>query len=158
MLEKLNIFINLAKQGENFLLKGINKQKDTDSLLNDLGMVIEEKETRLHEIDQLIQALYENYILRKIHEDKFYSLDKSFGEEKMSLIKEINLLQQKQDDLKKQKENVYVFLKILSNYENLSEINQVVVNELIDKIVISRKKGTNHCRSIGVFFKYVGRI
>jgi len=158
LLEKLNIFINLAKQGENFLLKGINKQKDTDSLLNDLGMVIEEKETRLHEIDKLIQALYENYILRKIHEDKFYSLDKSFDEEKKSLINEINLLQQKQDDLKKQKENVYVFLKFLSNYENLSEINQVVVNELIDKIVISRKKGTNHCRSIDVFFKYVGRI
>lgn len=158
LLEKLNFLINLAKQGEDFLRKEINKQKDTDSLLNDLGIVLEEKETRLHEIDRLIQALYEKYILRKIQEDRFYSLDRSFDEEKMSLIKEIKLLQQKQDDLKNQKKNVFVFLQILSNYENLSEINRVVVNELIDKIVISRQKGTNHFRSIEVFFKHVGKI
>lgn len=158
LLEKLNFHIDLVKKGENFLLKEINKQNDTDSLLNNLGIVIEEKETRIHNIDKLIQALYESYILRKIQEDKFYSLDRSFDEEKMSLIKEIKSLQQKQDGLKKQKENVFVFLKVLSDYENLSDINQVVVNELIDKIVISRLKGTNHYRSIEVFFKYVGKI
>jgi len=158
LLEKLNFLIDLTKLGENILLKEINKQRDSDSIFNDLGIDIEEKESRLHEIDKLIQVLYENYILRKIQEDKFYTLDRSFDEEKMSLIKEIKLLQQKQDDLKKQKENIFVFLQILSKYKNLSEINQVVVIELIDKIVISRLKGTNHYRSIEVFFKYVGKI
>jgi hypothetical protein len=58
----------------------------------------------------------------------------------------------------KQKKNVFAFLQILSNYDNLSEINQIIVDELIDKIAISRQKGTNHFRSIEVFFKYVGKI
>lgn len=156
--EKLNYIIDLAKQGENSLLKEINKQKDLDSTLSDLGIDIEKNETRLHEIDKLIQALYENYILRKIQEDKFYCLDRLFEEEKLSLIKEIKLLQKKQDDLMKQKKNVFAFLQILSNYDNLSKINQIIVDELIDKIVISRQKGTNHFRSIEVFFKYVGKI
>lgn len=106
----------------------------------------------------MIQGLYESFILRKILEDKFYSLDRLFDEEKKSLIKEIRLMQQKQDCLKKQKENIFLFLRILSKYELLFEINQMVVNELIDKIIVSRQKGINHNRSIEIYFKLIGKI
>ncbi len=158
ILEKLNSLICLVKQGANVFIENIHSQERTISLIDAIHHEIIEKENRLLDIDKLIKALYENYILGKIQEEKFYSLDKSYDEEKMSLIRECKKLQQNGDELKGQQDNVYLFSKILSKYDILGELSQTIIDELIEKVIVSRPKGANRSRTIEIYFKHVGKI
>ena len=69
--------------------------------LDDLSEVVINQEKRIHEIDQITKALYESFVLGRIQEEKFLILDKSYDEEKMSLIRNIKKIQQDFDELKK---------------------------------------------------------
>jgi len=158
ILGKLNSLIGLASQGFSAFCMNVQSHERFRGQSEDIQRLIKENETRLLEIDKLVKALYENYILGKIQEDKFYSLDKSFDDEKMSLIREIKGYQQQAENIKAQHDNVLILFGILSKYNFQTELNQEIIDELIEKIIVYKHKGINKTRDIEIFYKYVGKI
>lgn len=158
ILGKLNSLISLAKQGFIEFCTIVQSHEKSLGQSEDIQRSIKENETRLLEIDKLVKALYENYILGKIQEEKFYSLDKSFDDEKMSLIREIRGYQQQVDDIRTQQDNVLILYTFLSKYNFQTELNQEIIDELIDKIVVYKHKGINKTRDIEIFYKHIGKI
>lgn len=158
ILEKLNPLIYLSKQGANAFIESIHSQERTAGLVEGIHHEITNKDNRLFDIDKLIKALYESYILGKIQEEKFYTLDKSYDEEKMSLIKAIKKLQQNEDELKRFQDNVVIFSKNIAKYDIMDDLNQKVIDELIEKVIVSRNKGANGSRTIEIYFKLIGKL
>lgn len=148
----------MAKQGFIEFCTIVQSHEKSLGQSEDIQRSIKENETRLLEIDKLVKALYENYILGKIQEEKFYSLDKSFDDEKMSLIREIRGYQQQVDDIRTQQDNVLILYTFLSKYNFQTELNQEIIDELIDKIVVYKHKGINKTRDIEIFYKHIGKI
>lgn len=110
--------------------QGINDKYDLYN--KELGRIkrdIEEK-------DKVIKNLYLDKIRGVIDESQFIQLNKSFLDEKNKLIERQSSLKKEIELIELKKSNYCTSLKIIKKYQNLNELNHIIVNELIDFIEI----------------------
>lgn len=158
VLQKINQLISLAKSGIAAFRDAFPHQTDFTDRLKQISQNTSGNEERMREIDQITKALYENYVMGKIQEEKFFALDKSYDEEKITLIKNIKTLQRDSDELKKKQEGVASFCQILSRFEILSKLNQKILRDLVEQVIVFQDKGADHSRRMEIHFKFLGKV
>lgn len=121
---------------------------------------LQKDEHRFHEINRIIQQLYEDNLLGKISDERFIKLSQSYEEEQKQLQTSISdltekLAQQQEDSL-----NISKFMARISKYTDLPELTVEIVNELIDKIVIHKPTGTKRNRiiQIDIYYNFIGKL
>jgi site-specific DNA recombinase len=154
VLQRLNQLIVLSKNGMNEVLDFVQYQTNFLNRLDDLSEGVINQEKRIHEIDQITKALYESFVLGKIQEEKFLILDKSYDEEKMSLIRNIKKIQQDFDELKKKQERVISFCEILSRFEILTKLDQGILQDLVELVIVFQEKGPDNSRKMEIQYKF----
>ena len=91
---------------------------------------------RISEIDRVISRLYEDNILGKISDERFYKLSANYEVEQKTLGEEVSEIEKKLRDADKAGVDLRMLLKGLREYTEIRELTPELVNTLIRRIEV----------------------
>ena len=117
-----------------------------------------EIQTRMKELDNLFQRIYEDNISGKLSDERFMKLSKGYDTEQADLQKELEQLQTNIEQEEKQTENVDRFLAVVKKYTNLTELTPEILHEFIDKIIVHApdKSSGRRLQEIEIIYNHIG--
>lgn len=131
--------------------------KETERIQKDF----DKKEKRCYELDKIISRLYEDNVLGRISDERYEVMLKNYESEHAELSKKISELRLKLDEVKKQSDSAEMFINVIRKYTIVDQLDASILNELIDKIIVHQKEGTDDGRQfqqIEIYYKFVGKI
>ena len=162
VLLELNSLINQIQFDEGEFMKKlehkfkIESSKQTNmqrqKLLND--------ERRFEEIDQIIQRLYEDNLVRKLSDDRFIKMSQNYELEQSRLKDSIYIVKQKLSMQENQSMDISRFMQRIHEYTKNTELSVEIVNELIDRIIIHKPEGNkrNRILKIEIHYNFIGNL
>lgn len=114
---------------------------------------------RLIELDSLIQGLYENQIKGIMPERQIQRLMTQYDNEQISLEKRIAELEEGINNETPKKPEPNRFISLIKKYKDITEINDTMLYELIDKIIVHAPVGGRtryRYQQIDVCFNFIG--
>lgn len=120
---------------------------------------LKQKQTRLAELDRLIQATYEDKVLQRIPEEICVNLLTKYQEEKTELLPEIAELERKLFDCQRDEADVDEFIRRIKQYIDVQEITREMCLELIECITIDECPGryVKAPREIHIYYKLIDK-
>ena len=115
---------------------------------------------RISEIDRVISRLYEDNILGKISDERFYKLSANYEAEQKTLGEEVSEIEKKLRDADKAGVDLRKLLKGLREYTEIRELTPELVNTLIRRIEVhnsDRSSGKIRVK-VDIYFTAVGLI
>lgn len=115
---------------------------------------------RINELDLLFQRIYEDNASGKLSDERFATMAVNYEDEQ----KELKLLAEERKteiDVDNSKMNdVQQFIERARNYTHIKELSPAIVNEFVDRIMISQKQtiNGNTVYPIDIFYRGVGII
>lgn len=131
-----------------------NIQQDVKKLQGELKRITNRK----NQIDKISQKLYEDRALEKIPEDRYLSLSTVYDEEYTQLTSRKEEIESLLTEIETNKENIQFFTQLIEKYSDIQELNARILNELIEKIVVSEKEiidGEKY-QCVHIYYKFVG--
>lgn len=120
---------------------------------------LEKLNIRQAEIDRIISQLYEDKALGIISEERFLSIALDFEKQQIEIKNKAAEYNAALSDTKQNGNSIDSFIETIRKYDDVTELNQYVLLDLIDKIVISqRDEGQPYEEIIDVYFKAIGNI
>lgn len=116
---------------------------------------------RYDELNVLVKSLYENYISGILPERQYRLLSKDYDSEQNELESKINKLKALQKKDIQKPVQIDKFIKLIKKYKEPTEITDVLLKELIDKIVVheAEKDSQNKkTQKIDIYFNYIGQF
>ena len=117
-------------------------------------------EKQINELDLLFQRIYEDNVSGKLSDERFATMAFNYEDEQ----KELKLLAEERKteiDVDNSKMNdVQQFIERARNYTHIKELSPAIVNEFVDRIIISQKQtiDSNTVYPIDIFYRGVGII
>lgn len=117
-------------------------------------------EKRVKDIDNLIQHIYEDNISGKITDDRFATLSLNYEKEQKDLKGKINELSANLVQTKQSEIDLTTFIDKVKKYTEIKELTPEIINELIDKILVSQQTNLNgrKFQQIDIYYTGVGII
>lgn len=117
-------------------------------------------EKRVKDIDNLIQHIYEDNISGKITDDRFATLSLNYEKEQKNLKEKINKLSANLIQTKQSEIDLTTFIDKVKKYTEIKELTPEIINELIDKILVSQQTKLNgkKFQQIDIYYTGVGII
>ena len=122
---------------------------------------IEKAKQRIKELDMLIERIYEDNVLGKISDDRFYRMSANYEKEQKELLAAVEHDEQKVRDAEQEKINLNVFLTAIRECTDLKELTPTIVNTLIKRIDVHNSTKDEHGHKhvpIDIYFTAVGII
>ena len=122
---------------------------------------IEKSKQRIKELDKLIERIYEDNVLGKISDDRFYRMSAKFEKEQKELLAAVEHDEQKVRDAEQEKINLNIFLEAIRECTDLKELTPTLVNTLIRRIEVHNSTKDEHGHKhvpIDIYFTAVGII
>ena len=141
------------------LLKSGEKQRASEKA--NAKKELSKVEKRLCEIDNLFAKMYEDRTKGKITERNFSMLSAKYQEEQIQLEEKRDSFREKLDKSVRDSEGAEKWLALVRKYTELTELNAVLQNELIEKILVHEAiKGENgeSVQEIEIYYRFVGKI
>ncbi|MFV0496853.1 MAG: DUF4368 domain-containing protein [Candidatus Fimivivens sp.] len=113
--------------------------------------------SRNQEIDTLFDRMYEDNASGKLSDERFMQMSKRYDKQR-KLKLQISKLQKEVKKECRHSVDADGFLAIVRKYTNLQELNLVIVNELIEKIVVhqAEKIGKERVQKVEIFYNFIG--
>ena len=122
---------------------------------------VEKAKRRIKEIDTLIERIYEDNVLGKISDERYYRMSANYEREQNELLASVEQDEQMIQEAELKKVNLKVFLDAIRGCTDLKELTPAIVNTLIQKIEVHRSQtdddGVKHV-PIDITFTAVGII
>ena len=131
--------------------KQIENSRDGSDLEHELN-------DRLETIRKVFIQMYEDYALEKIPDEDYQLIKQSYEEEKKTIKARLDEITKKLLEVNRMNENVHVFISTLKSIKMGAELSKQTIDILIDKMIISEKKGQPIERSISIYYKNIGTI
>ncbi len=122
---------------------------------------IEKSKQRIKELDMLIERIYEDNVLGKISDDRFYRMSANYEQEQKELLAAVEHDEQKVREAEQEKINLNVFLTAIRECTDLKELTPTIVNTLIKRIDVHNSTKDEHGHKhvpIDIYFTAVGII
>ena len=162
VLENVQRTIAYLKNYEDFFVKEqLNKNlKNEAKELAQTKKEIEKSKSRIIEIDNLFQHIYEDNLSGKLSDERFRRLSYNYDKEQQELKQKIEQLKEKLNTTENKSENLNQFLINVKKYTEIKELSIEILNELIEKIVIHQYKKINkkYEQTIDIYYRGVGII
>ncbi len=136
-----------------------NETRETN--IRKMKQDIERNNLRIKELDKLIERIYEDNILGKISDERFYRMSESFEKEQKDLIAKVETNELNFKEIQKQNIDMNVFLNTIRDCVNIKELTPTIVNTLIKRIEVhdSYKDENGKKRvKVDIYFTAVGLI
>lgn len=138
-------YINTSEENELKKISAINKELSNIS-------------KRINDIDKLFQCTYEDFKNNTISRHHYDILVKKFDSERKELEDKSLSLSEYHSKSVEQLDNVHKFISKIKKYTNISSISREELYEIVEKIVIHKRKIKNSSCSqpeIEVIFRYI---
>lgn len=116
-------------------------------------------QNRLSELEKLMCRIYEDMILSRISEKRYETLNIQYEKEQHQLSTELNRLEKEIQNYQDKKINTKKFLDLIEKYENFEELDAVMINEFVEKIIVHERKekwSQNSEQEIEIYFNFIG--
>ena len=122
---------------------------------------IEKSRRRIKELDMLIERIYEDNVLGKISDERFYRMSANYEKEQKELLVAVEHDEQAVRKAEQEKIDLKVFLEAIRECTDLKELTPTIVNTLIKRIEVhNSEKGEDGLKHvpIDISFTAVGII
>ena len=155
------VFLNVQVYEKEFARKQMNcyteeKRKELSAKRRELNKI----NKRISEIDELILKIYEDNVSKKISDERFEMFNKRYEAEQQELKAKIPELEAYLSAETDKTESLQKFIARVKQVTNPTELTPELVNEFIDKIVVSAPRYLDGKRYqlIDIHYKGVGII
>ena len=118
-------------------------------------------EKRRKELDGLFARLYEDRVSGKITEYNFNMLSGKYQSEQAELDEKITAIRNSLSTVRQNESNVEKWLKLIREYNDITELTAPLLNALIEKIVIhqgiKKADGTLE-QEVEIYYRFIGKI
>ena len=116
---------------------------------------------RVSELEVLLCKIYEDYILGKLSDSRYATLDAQYEKEQSELTAEISVLEKAVKSYEKHEKDADRFIALIDKYENFDKLTIAMLNEFIEKILVherDRKGSIQTTQEVEIYFNFVGRF
>lgn len=110
--------------------------KSADSERRQLTKSVMNSERRISEIHAIIKKLYEDNVLGKISDERFTLLSGEYEQEQKTLQTQVAAEKKALTAMTESQTGAAKFLSVIQRCKDLTELNESIVIELVDKIVV----------------------
>lgn len=134
---------------------GIEKVKENEKRKSRVIVI----QNRLSELEKLMCRIYEDMILSRIPENRYETLNIQYEKEQHQLSTELNRLEKEIQNYQDKRINTKKFLDLIERYENFEELDTVMINEFVEKIIVHERKEKwfqNSEQDIEIYLNFIG--
>ncbi|MCM1579137.1 MAG: recombinase family protein, partial [Ruminococcus sp.] len=132
-----------------------NAQKDLKKAESEMRKL----QQRNTELNKVISQLYEDRVLNRISEERYFSMVTDFENQQKEICGQIEENKKLLNSAKENTTAIDNFIKAVSKYDDVEELDQYVLLDLVDKIIIrQRTDGQDYEDTIDIWFKEIGHI
>ena len=148
-------------RGDEFV--ALLKRNDSRENRKKLSAYAQEKEAaerRVQAIDRIIRNLYEDKVNGSLSDERFRKLSQEYEEEQKTLNARIRELQEVLAKAKEEIDNVNLFMRIVRQQTEVTELTPEIVRRFIDKVVVHEKRKVDGKRTqeVEIIYNCVGII
>ena len=162
VLENIRNLADFVKQYEPVFLFLIAKERNNlrEKDHDQLRQKVTQAQKRIADLDALIQRIYEDNILGRISDERFFKLTASFESEQAELTKFVETHEEDLNAIEDNNEGLRRLLIGLRECLAIEELTPTIVNTLIDRIEVHEAEIINGRKNIRVdiFYSAVGLI
>ena len=132
-----------------------------DEAAKDLKRRINKAKKRHAELETMIKALYESFLLGKIPEKRFEMLSASYEAEQAELDELIAQDQASLDVFMSDSTRIEQFMKLAKKYRDFDELTTPMINEFVDKILVhqvTRDEYGDRCQEVEIYLNFIGNF
>lgn len=162
VLEDINRHIALSSEDRSSYIERLVNRSDSEihgekaSYQKEMQKI----KQRLDELNIILQNLYEDRVFKRISEERYFVMSASLENEEAQLKERYNELQIKLTHYTKQSKSVQEFADLLEQYITITELDAVLLNTLIEKIVIHEQidEDGNKVMPIEIYYRFIGNV
>lgn len=115
-------------------------------------------ERRIADLDLLFQRIYEDNVSRKLSDERFSKLSKTYEDEQHTLTEKVKQLHAELDKEQAQAINVAHFIALVKKYDKIDTLTSALVNEFIERIEVHApdKSGGHRTQQIDIVYNFIG--
>ena len=136
------------------------KEKEQHSRAASCEQELRVVSSRIHELEKLMRNLYEDKCRGVVPQTVFQTLMKTYEAERAQKAAILPELEQKAKAQQENRNAVDRWLEIIRRYTEITELDETILFELVDRIEVGEAKRENGVRicDIRVFYRYVGNV
>ena len=162
VLEKIQHVTSFAAEYESEFVEML-RQDGADKSRKELlasKRKLAQSESRIAELDHIIQRIYEDNISGKLTDERFMKLSRGYEAEQQKLQEQVTELAEQIAAQEQKTLDVSRFLKQVRKYTHVEELTPTLLNELVERIEIHApdKSSGKRAQEIDVYFNFVGLI
>ena len=128
--------------------------------LNQAKRKLTQAQSRIGELDTIIQRLYEDKVTGILTSERFVKLSRGYEQEQQELAKQTEAFAQQLAQQEQKTLDLSRFLTQVRKYANVTELTPIMLNELVERVEVHapRKRYGKRAQQVDVYFNCVGRI
>ena len=136
---------SFAREHEDEFVEMVTKKKraEVDRSLRDGKRELEQAQTRIRKLDEIIQHLYEDNLEGKISDERFMKLSENYENEQKTLESRVAELKSLIASEQEANINVDRFLGLVRKYTDIKELNAEIIREFVDQIYVHQTERIN---------------
>lgn len=129
---------SFAREHEDDFVEMVTKKKraEADRSLRDGKREMEQAQTRIRKLDEIIQHLYEDNLEGKISDERFVKLNENYENEQKTLEARVSELRGLITAEQESSVNVERFLDLVRKYTDIRDLNAELIREFVEKIMV----------------------
>ncbi len=128
--------------------------------LNQKRRELAQAERRITELDTLFQRVYEDNVSGKVSDERFSKLSRAYEDEQRTLTARVKVLQAELDSAQEKAVNLDRFISLVHENLSVKELTPKLVNEFIERIIISApdKSSGKRIQKVRIVYNLVGDV
>lgn len=162
-LETIRTVSKYAIENEEEFIRKVREAAEIrqDEAAKDLKRRISKAKKRHAELETMIKALYESFLLGKIPEKRFEMLSTSYEAEQAELDEIITQDQASLDVFMSDSARIDQFMALARKYRDFDELTTPMINEFIEKILVhqvTRDEYGDRCQEVEIYLNFIGNF
>ena len=140
LLDGIRSVTAFAREHEDEFVEMVTKKKraEVDRSLRDGKREMEQAQTRIRKLDEIIQHLYEDNLEGKISDERFVKLSENYENEQKTLGARVSELRSLIASEQEATVNVERFLDLVRKYTDIQELTAEVIREFVERIYVHK--------------------
>ena len=145
LLDGVRSVTAFARDHEDEFVEMVTKKKraEVDRSLRDGKRELEQAQTRIRKLDEIIQHLYEDNLEGKINDERFVKLSENYENEQNTLEARVSELRSLSASEQEANVNVGRFLDLVRRYTDIRELTAEIIREFVERIYVHQAERVN---------------
>ena len=162
VLENLREVIAYARDYEDEFTQQIANDSLTEQLKQQsvIKRQFDQQIKRIHEIDTIIQRLYEDNISGKLSDERFSRMSATYEQEQKGLEATTADLEAKVRACEQHEVNVKAFLKLVKSYTEPEQLTPEILHMFVEKIMVhsAHRVANQRYQQVDIYYNFVGQF